>query len=725
MDNFNKKNSQDQESYYRSDYDSFDSSPPEEKSLWYYVSIIGKKIWYLPLFLLIGLIGSVFYSFNQPEMFQATSSVRLLRDAPNFLKTSNVVNEGISGKIDFNTKIASMRSSRLINNVKKRLSKDQIKRLIKPYSDNVKSNSLLLSESILSRNLSVETSKSTYIVSYLFEHQNKLLAKEIANLFATEFIQLDRKRLIESSSDAANSLTLESNKVRKKYDALLIEIADYRKKNNLISLQADESIDQQELAILRSSRTSKEALLIDMEITFNLIQECEKDIKKLLKLQSIASDSRVAQISNNLTASRIEIKTLSSRYKEKHPMIIQAKQRERKLEEELQNAVESAVIIIETDYASNLESFKISKEKVEAKEKEMFERTTTNVEYALLLKQRDNFSKHLDFIETRKNEEMTKVQLKTPSILINELATVPNSRSSPNHFMNIATGSFVGLFMGVFIIVATVCLDNTVKTHLDVENEIGLEISGIIPLVKELNNNQIALLVSNNLDPRVVESFNSVYSTLKIRESLEGFNKCLLVTSTIPGEGKSFVCTNLGLTFAMHGQKTLLIDADLRLPNIAKSLNLKPEKGLINFFTEEISLDKIVTHDVYPNMDLITSGGKSKNSSQILCSKEFSELIMYFRQFYDRIIVDAPPMAAVSDPLNILPLVDGFFYVVRSNVVNKKVASLQVSKAKSSKTPALGAILNQVSSSGSYYYYSQDQYGDYLVSENQEKSAVT
>ena len=725
MNDFHKKTSQDEGSYYGYDYDSYDSSPSNTKSFWYYVSIIGKKIWYLPLFLLIGIIGSVFYSFNQPEMFQATSSVRLLREAPNFLKTTNVVNEGISSGLDFNTKVASMKSSRLIQAVKNRLTKDQIKKLTKPYIDNVKGNSLVLSESILSKNLSVKKFEATYIVKYIFEHQNKSLCKEIADLFAIEFIQLDRKRLIENSSGAANSLTLESNTVKRKYDALLIEIADYRKKNNLISLQADESIDQQELGILRRTLTSKEATLIDLEITFNLIQKCEKDIKKLLKLQSIKADSRVAQISNNLTASRIEIKTLSLRYKEKHPMMIQAKQRERKLEEELQNAVKSAVIVIETDYASALQSFKISKEKVEAKEKKMFERTTTNVEYSLLLKQRDNFSKHLDFIETRKNEEMTKVQLRAPSILINELATIPNFRSSPNHFMNIATGSFIGFFIGVFIIVALVYLDNTVNTYLDVEIDIGLEISGVIPLVRKLDKSKIAQLASNNLDPRVVESFNSVYSTLKIRESLEGFNKCLLVTSTIPGEGKSFVCTNLGITFAKHGQKTLLIDGDLRLPNIAKSLNIKPEKGLINFFTDGISLEKIVTQSLYPNMDIITSGGKTKNASQILCSKEFSELIIYFRQFYDRIIIDAPPMAAVSDPLNILPLVDGFFYVIRSNVANKKVANLHVSKAKSSKTPALGAILNQVSSGSSYYYYSQDQYGDYLVSENREKSAVT
>ena len=167
--------------------------------------------------------------------------------------------------------------------------------------------------------------------------------------------------------------------------------------------------------------------------------------------------------------------------------------------------------------------------------------------------------------------------------------------------------------------------------------------------------------------------------------------------------------------FAKHGQKTLLIDADLRLPNLAKSLDIKTTNGLLKFFEKSISLDDIVDREIYPNIDLIASGGRTSNASQILSSKEFSEIIIYFRQFYDRIVIDAPPMAAVSDPLNILPAVDGFFYVIQSGVANKKVAKLQVSKARSTNTPVLGAILNQVSSGNSYYYYYSDkQYRDYF-----------
>ena len=712
------------EPYYGSYYDSYHPSSSEEKSVWYYVSIIGKKIWYLVVFLLIGLIGSVFYSFTRTEMFQASSFIKLLRDDPNYLKISDVEMDSITGALDLNTKITSMYSSDLIQAVKDRLSKDQIINLLEPYTELTKRKRFVPAEYILRKNLSVKHQAKTLIVAFVFQHPNNVLAKEIADLFADEFIKLDRKRLIESSSVAADGLTQQAETTRRKLDKLLVQIAEYRKKHDLVSLSSEENIDQQELLALSNIRTQKKALLDDVKINYDLVQRYKSESKNLSELDFIASYRSVGLLLNSLATIRIEIKALSSRYKSRHPEMIQLIQRQNKIEQELQLAVQSAVVDLENNYKLAAESFKTSDQHVQNKKQEMFSLENKKVKYIQLVNKKNTLSEHLSYIESRKNEEITKVQLRKPSVVINQYASIPYSRSSPNHLLNISIGAFLGLFLGAIVIMILVLSDDTVKTHFDVEGNIGLEIMGIIPLIKKLSNHEKSVLVSNNLDNKVTESFNLIYASLKLRESSEVFNKCLLVTSTIPGEGKSFVTTNMGLTFGIHGQKTLLIDADLRLPNLAKSLNINADKGLISFFKEQISLDEIVIRDIKPNLDLITSGGKTKNASQILCSKEFAEMIMYFRQFYDRIIIDAPPMAAVSDALNILPLVDGFFYVVRSNVVNKKVASLQLAKAKSSNTPVLGGILNQVSSGNSYYYYSGNHNGDYFENENLKDTSV-
>ena len=139
-----------------------------------------------------------------------------------------------------------------------------------------------------------------------------------------------------------------------------------------------------------------------------------------------------------------------------------------------------------------------------------------------------------------------------------------------------------------------------------------------------------------------------------------------LITSTVPGEGKSFVSSNLALSFAANGERVLLLDGDLRLPNIAKSLQLENQSGVLDYINSEgESIDDFILSEVYPNLDVLASGGKSKNPTAVLSDPKFESMLLQLRDSYDKIIIDSPPLAAVSDALNIVPMVDSVLYVVR------------------------------------------------------------
>jgi succinoglycan biosynthesis transport protein ExoP len=288
--------------------------------------------------------------------------------------------------------------------------------------------------------------------------------------------------------------------------------------------------------------------------------------------------------------------------------------------------------------------------------------------------------------------------------------------------MNLAAGFFGGIAVGFGLIFAVAFLDDRVKSAFDIEGTIGLPMLGVIPRIKKLDSQTKAQAVASNVDRHVTETFRSIHSALKLND--EGKNaKVMLTTSTLPAEGKSFVSSNLALTFANHGEKTLLVDADLRLPNVARSLQLENDYGLLDHIEKGVALDEVIIKEVYPNLDVLPSGGKSKNPTQVLNSAQFEAMFADLRDRYDRILVDSPPLAAVSDSLNLLPLVDGVLYIIKFNTVKRKTAVVNVRRLWESTTPVFGAILNNITSSlSSYYYshYSDRAYQDYYIHQDEE-----
>jgi capsular exopolysaccharide synthesis family protein len=226
-----------------------------------------------------------------------------------------------------------------------------------------------------------------------------------------------------------------------------------------------------------------------------------------------------------------------------------------------------------------------------------------------------------------------------------------------------------------------------------------------------------AQIVATNADRQVAEAFLTLHSSLRLKDESKNA-KCILTTSTIPGEGKSFVTTNLALTFASHGEKVVVIDCDLRKPNVHKSLRLENLKGLIDVVGGTATLDDVTLRNVHPNLDVITSGGRAKNPTQVLNSKGFEQMIADLRKRYDRIFIDTPPLAAVSDALIILPLADGSIFSIFFNKVRRKAARFAAAKLMEANVPNFGAVLNGLNLAVSGYYYAQyydKSYKDYYI----------
>lgn len=690
-----------------------------------YVQIFQERVWYLVVSFFIIFSGSILYTFNKTKVYTAVAQVQLFRDDSSALgNTVEMEQNQIRTAEDLNTQISLLQSSTIIQGVEQRLQDDLRERFMAPYVGAFSLSGPLTPYEVLLNNRKIVPQRMSLMIGVAYSHPDPIIAAEVANFFANEFIDYNLKLNIDASMKAVEDLRIRADQQKDRVEELDLKLSEYREANNAVSLDNQENIAGVQLARLNEIKLSNKNIYDQLETKWNMIESYKREERNLWELSFIADQPSVSRLLERISGSRINISSLSKRYREKHPAMIQLLQTLQEAELELEAAVQNSVNKVYAEFAESKSNFEVSSKRLAEKEKEVIDLSKTRVEYSSLL--RDLEVQHNFFIalNQRMTTEKAQVNLKNPNARVVDRAIPPpeDMPSSPNIVMNLAAGFFGGIAAGFGLILAISFVDDRVKSAFDIEGSIGLPLLGVIPRIKKLDAETKAQAVASNIDRHVTETFRTIYSAIKLNEDSKNA-KVILATSTVPAEGKSFVSTNLSLTFSNHGERTLLVDADLRLPSVARTLQLENKEGMIDHIENSISIDDLIVKDVYPNFDVLPSGGKSKSPTQILGSNEIEALFANLRDRYDRIVVDSPPLAAVSDALNLLRLVDGVVYVIKFNTVKRRTASINVRRLWESDTPVFGALLNNITSAHSSYYYSQytdKAYRDYYISHEED-----
>lgn len=197
------------------------------------------------------------------------------------------------------------------------------------------------------------------------------------------------------------------------------------------------------------------------------------------------------------------------------------------------------------------------------------------------------------------------------------------------------------------------------------------------------------------------------YRAIRINLQFAGADKTLQVvgvTSSSPGEGKSTTIANLAIVMAQDNKKVLLVDCDLRKPTQHKKFEIEQD-GLTNTLVRGKALDALVQHDVFPNLDILTSGPIPPNPSELLGSHKMAEVIAWARDHYDYVLVDLPPILAVADAAVIGNMVDGVLMVVASGSMTPNEAMDAKKRLQQAGVTILGVILNKMPQQRRYGYY--------------------
>ena len=667
--------------------------------------LVLERKWYSLAVFVATVLASAIYTFLSTPIYESSASIQVLKHGAQVMRVADVVESNITSEADYNTQIKLLQSVAIVQNVANHLTPEELKLLTDPYKS--RSGEPPSAVGIIYGHRDIIPQRLSLITIIQFRHPNPKMAARIPNLIAAEYIAYNSRLRTEESLKAVDELKDRADQQRKRVDEIANALQAFRQRGNLISLMQSKDIVTEKLKALNMMTTQTSTRLKDAEIRWSQVQSWTKSGRNLAELPFISSQPKVSQLLLQVSSQKLALAQLQERYKDRHPSLIEALNGLAQTEQELRDALDTAANSIKGEYENALQTDEAARKALAEQETKSLELDKASVEYENLNREFRVNDQLLESMMARMRETAVTSSIETENARIIDRANEPGSPTSPKIGVNLGFGVLAGLFLGFTFAFVLATIDDRVKTSFDIETLIDLPLLGVIPRVERMEQPDKAQIVSNGADRMIVEAFLSLYSTLRVKDESRQA-KLLLVTSTMPGEGKSFIATNLAQTFAAQGQRTIIVDCDLRKPNVQQSFRLSGTKGLVNYCLHGAQLDEVIIRNVHPNLDVLPVGARAKNPIQLLNSKEFETLVTELGRRYDRVVFDTPPLGAVSDALNILLQMDGAIYAVRYNYVKRGMAQTCARRLRSTNIPVFGAVMNDMSTGTAGDYYAEN-----------------
>ncbi len=388
--------------------------------------------------------------------------------------------------------------------------------------------------------------------------------------------------------------------------------------------------------------------------------------------------------------------------------------------QEIKNIVDS----MKSKYENSLNQERSFQAALGRSQSETIDRDKIAIQYQVLQQEADSNRGLYDMLLKRLKETNVSEENRTVNIHVVDPAEIPKRPAKPRLKLNLLLASLVGLLGGVVVAFFLEYLDNTVKTPDDLKQYFNIPYLGPVPsfaIEPEKPNSELIAFS----DPK--SSASEAYRGLRtgILFSTPGHSpRSLLVTSSGPQEGKTITISNLAVTMAQSGQKILILDCDMRKPRLHKVFPCDRGSGMSNILVGEGDWRKLKCPTQVPNLDIIPSGPIPPNPAELIGSERMKTLISEILQEYDRVLIDSPPIVAVTDSVVLSRFVEGVVLVIQVGVTARDVIANSIRQLQDVQAHILGAVLNAVNIGKDSYYY-QYYYYYYGADGDQKKKKKT
>lgn len=698
-----------------------DAVPPQDESvnLRHYWHVILERRWLVITAFISIFILTLIYLFKATPIYQASARLQIDREQDNILRLESFsVGTSQEESTYLQTQYKNLLSRTLIEEVVRMLKLDTDPRYAKKV-DVVRA---------VAEDISVVPIRLSRLVDVKAEHPDKKKAAEIVNTLVALFT--DRHLSSKTAAQVAllNQLKTEAEAEKKHLEDAEKAVNEYERSHNQTSFEEDaENIVLQSLKQfeLEWSKAQTESAAAQQAVA--LADDVIASGAPITTIPQVANNPATQALVKELAVAEAEFAGLTNRYKSKHPTYILAQERLASIRESINSQAQTVVASLKNHAQTAKATEEQLKQLVDKQKQEQLKVKQLRIEYAALKREAEVADLLYKTVLARMKETDITSHSKINNIILRDPAAVPIKPIKPRRVLTVFLGLVGGLGIAIGLAFFVNYLDDSIKSQDDVETYLRLPFLGYVPNIK--TNSVVERDLQAHLHPQsnAAEGFRTLRASIALTPKSERF-QVLAVTSTIPSEGKSLVASNLAIVMAQTGLKTLLVDADLRRPSVHKAYQLHSPAGLSSFLTQELEqIDPMVHKTEVPNLDVICCGAVPATPSELIGSRRMMEFLQAVRGKYDRIILDSPPISAVSDPLIIAAMADGVVFVTKFNKIRREHARKSIQRLQDAGIHIVGVVLNDIDFEGkdsyyySYYYYQNRYYASHYRSSPDKK----
>jgi polysaccharide biosynthesis transport protein len=573
--------------------------------------------------------------------------------------------------------------------------------------------------------MDVSPVRRSNLVDVTFDSYDPQLASLIANKLADDYIkqnlQVKWDETLQASEWLQGKLVELKAKLEKAEDALQA----YAQAKGLVFISEKQNMVNARLEELLQKYTEAQAERYSKESLYSLIET-----GKVQNLPGVLDNRLIQDLEERLTDSQREYAQVTTWVKPDYPRARQIQKQINSLQVKIDQEKEAVIQNIIDNYHSAVQRESYLAKAVEDEKKEVNEVANRSIQYNILKREVDTNKQLYEGLLQRMKEAQVSAGLKASNIRIVDSAEVPKFPSKPHVFLSLSLGVMLGLGVGIGLAFFQEYLDKTLKTPDEVEKLLRLPSLGVLPRFGLNGSSKAAeddlalagpprekvIAPAIQTEPEVIEAFRSLRTSILL--SASPVPKLILITSALPGEGKTTTTVNLGATLASLGSRVVIVDCDMRRPACHRSAGVENKPGFVQCLTGHVGLpEAVLPVPGVANLSVIPCGPIPPNPAEVLSSPMTAELLRKLRSEFEYVLVDSPPLLSVADSRILATLTDAALLVTRafetpSDAVRRARALLYGAGAR-----VLGVALNDVDlhresyGSNSYYHYG---YGAYV-----------
>lgn len=564
--------------------------------------------------------------------------------------------------------------------------------------------------------VSLEPVRGSRLVNVSINSSDPVFAARAADALVEEYVKQNLEVRTATTSNSLQFLSDEIVRQQKKVEDSERAMAEYRANNNALSLSDRQNTVVASLNQLNDQYNRAKAERITKESLYNQVKSLPPAAPKD-SIPAITSNVGVQALRTRLNELNRERATLNERYGERNPLVIQNANAITDATKQYEMALNTAVDVIRNDYETALNQERRLQQAFEESKGAAMDLDRKSVNYTVLERDAQSNRTIYDGLLQRQKELQVASNSGGNNVRLMDRAVVPDAPYTPDVKRNLLLGSLAGILLALGLVLAIDYLDDTIKTPEDITRRLKLPFLGLVPAVKGGNHP----LLSQEVPHEFGEAFRALRTSLVFSSGSEG-TRVIALTSAQPLEGKTTTACNIAIALAYGGSRVLLIDADMRRPSVSRTLGIENTIGLSHLLTGQATARQAIRRTNVQNLWVMTAGMTPPNPSELLSSDRMKTLIANVQNGpFDWVLLDTPPVLAVTDAVIVAPWVSGVVFVIGSEMTQRRLAERAVETLQTSRPHILGAVLNRVDIVRNKYYYSRYygyKYKNYYVRSN-------